>query len=173
MVSYYYLISSLPTLKADAALPFSYKEFLEQCKSSVNKTVFSRLENLSLQSSKGPMLKEWGSFNTAFVNELNYQRKIKLGKDVGQSQEINSSIKKKVENVLNEKNPLLSEQLMLKYQFEYLDSLVAMHYFDDYVLFGYAIKIKLLERLNAFNQESGSAEFKRLFDNVQAQIMSI
>ena len=55
----------------------------------------------------------------------------------------------------------------------YLDSLVAMHYFDDYVLYGYAVKLKLLERRDVFEKDKGSAEFERLFSDVQQKIMSI
>ena len=36
MASYYYLISSLPTLSADGGMPFSYEEFLRLCQSNVS-----------------------------------------------------------------------------------------------------------------------------------------
>ena len=74
---------------------------------------------------------------------------------------------------MNADNPLIAEKLMLDAQFAYLDSLVAMHYFDDYVLYGYAVKLKLLERRDVFEKDKGSAEFERLFSDVQQKIMSI
>ena len=45
--------------------------------------------------------------------------------------------------------------------------------FDDYVLFGYAIKLKLLERLNSFEQTKGKAEFQSLFDGIQQRVYSL
>ena len=45
--------------------------------------------------------------------------------------------------------------------------------FDDYVLFGYAIKLKLLERLSCFEQDKGQAEFKSLFDGIQQRVYSL
>lgn len=173
MAAYYYLISSLPSLKADAPMPFTYQQFLDQCKSSVSQSVYNTLKDMTQLSSEGPLLKQWGSFNQKFVDELNYQRKLKLGKPVDRDHQVDAEIAKATENVLNAKNPLESEQIMLQYQFDLLDSLVSMHYFDEYVLYGYALKLILLTRRNVFKTEEGSAEFKRLFENVQAQILSI
>jgi hypothetical protein len=45
--------------------------------------------------------------------------------------------------------------------------------FDDYVLFGYAIKLKLLERLNSFEQSKGKAEFQSLFEGIQQRVYSL
>ena len=53
------------------------------------------------------------------------------------------------------------------------DALVGLHMFDDYVLFGYAIKLKLLERLSSFEHDKGKAEFKSLFDGIQQQVYSL
>lgn len=173
MASYYYLISSLPSLKTDSAMPLSYASFLEMCKSSVGKQVYENLSSLTTLSDEGSFLSKWSSFNKKFVEELNYQRKVKLGKKVDSNHNVDGEILKQVDSVLSAKNPLEAEQIMLGYQFDYLDSLVSMHYFDEYVLYGYALKLKLLERQSSFVKEEGSAEFKRLFDNIQQQILGI
>ena len=78
-----------------------------------------------------------------------------------------------VASVLEAKNPLEAEKMLLAYEFENLDALVGLHMFDDYVLFGYAIKLKLLERLSSFEHEKGQAEFKSLFDGIQQQVYSL
>lgn len=36
MSSYYYLMASLPMLRSDGELPFSYEDFLEMCRSAVS-----------------------------------------------------------------------------------------------------------------------------------------
>jgi len=41
------------------------------------------------------------------------------------------------------------------------------------VLFGYAIKLKLLERQSCFEQDKGKAEFKSLFDGIQQRVYSL
>ena len=78
-----------------------------------------------------------------------------------------------VSAVLAAKNPLESEQILLAYEFELLDQLVGLHMFDDYVLFGYAVKLKLLERKSCFEKEKGKEEFKTLFDEVQKRVYSL
>ena len=42
----------------------------------------------------------------------------------------------------------------------FLDKIISTHYFDLQVLMVYAIKIKLKERYDLFNKESGKKEFK-------------
>ena len=105
--------------------------------------------------------------------ELNYQRSMNLGKRYSSAFDKDGFIAQVVNSALSAKNPLEAEKLLLEYEFENLDSLVGLHMFDDYVLFGYAIKLKLLERLNSFEQTKGKAEFKSLFDGIQQRVYSL
>ena len=68
---------------------------------------------------------------------------------------------------------LEAEQILLDHEFELLDTLVGMHMFDDYVLFGYAVKLKLLERRSCFEKEKGRSEFQNLFRRVQERVYSL
>lgn len=173
MASYYYLISSLPTLKTDADMPFDYSAFLSMCKNAVNSSIYAKLEKLSLSSNEGPLVKQWGCFYNKLNSELCRQRLINMGKTPTGETDRDSVVEKIVDQALKAKNPLEAEKILLKSQFDFLDSLVSMHYFDDYFLYGYAIKLKLLERNSQFIQEKGKTEFKRLFDNIQLQILNI
>ena len=173
MASYYYLISSLPTLKAEASMPFSYDEFLKMCENTVGKDTYDKLSALTLKSEDSPFLKQWGLFYNKMMNSLCRQRKIKLGKSASSAAEKDLLIDRAVDEAMSAENPLEAEKILLKCQFEFLDGLVGMHYFDDFVLFGYAVKLKLLERQSVFETESGKQEFKRLFDGIQQQIASI
>lgn len=173
MASYYYLISSLPALRADAPMPFSYEEFLKMCKNTVSSDVYAKLDELKLSSDDGPLVKQWGTFYNKLMAALCKQRNINLGKQDNSDVEKDLIIDKTVDEALSAKNPLEAEKVLLNCQFEYLDSLTSMHYFNDYVLYGYAIKLRLLERQNVFEQKAGKEEFKRLFDNIQQQILGI
>jgi len=173
VASYYYLISSLPSLRTDAPMPMTYEAFLAQSKASVNADVYGTLEKLTLSSDKGPLLRQWGTWYRAMQRELNRRRREKLGKPFDKTVEADRTTLGMIDRVMAAPDPLAAEKIMLDAQFEYLDSLVAMHYFDDYVLYGYAVKLKLLERRDVFEKEKGSAEFERLFDGVKQQIMSI
>ena len=57
MASYYYLISSLPDLKTDGEMPMTYDEFLGMCQSNVSESKYKFLENLTLSSEEGPLVK--------------------------------------------------------------------------------------------------------------------
>ncbi len=173
MASYYYLIASLPTLKTDSPMPFSYDEFLAMCENTVSRDVFTTLKNLSLSSDKGPLMKQWGDFYNRLMKALAKERSARLGKPFNENVDKDELTDKAVDAALAAENPLEAEKVLLEYQFDYLDSLVAMHSFDDYVLFGYAVKLRLLERQTAFDKEKGKEEFRRLFDNIQQQILSI
>ena len=173
MASYYYLISSLPDLRTDGEMPFSYEEFLGMCQSNVSESKYEFLSNLTLSSDEGPLLKDWAVFYNNLMSELNYLRSMNLGRAYLKSYDKDSVLSQVVGTVLAAKNPLEAEKILLDYEFENLDSLVGLHTFDDVYLFGYAVKLKLLERQNCFVQEKGKKEFKRLFDQVQQRVYQL
>ena len=51
MASYYYLISSLPMLRAGDAPPLDYAAFLDQCRGAVSDRVYRSLEELTMTDS--------------------------------------------------------------------------------------------------------------------------
>ena len=173
MASYYYLMASLPELKADGDLPLTYEEFLTCCESNVDDSEFQMLKNLKLSSNQGPLLKEWSDFYGALSNELNYQRSMNLGKSYSSSYEKDGAVSQVVAAALAAKNPLEAERMLLQYEFENLDLLTGAHMFDAYSVFGYAVKLKLLERLNCFEKDKGKAEFNSLFDGIQQRVYSL
>ena len=173
MASYYYLIASLPDLRSDSDMPISYEEFLALCKPNVSESCYRLLEGLTLSSSEGPLVKDWYAMYQKLMSELNHQRSVRLGKSYPAEYEKDYMASQAASAAMNAKNPLEAEKILLDYEFENLDSLVGLHAFDDIYLFGYAIKLKLLERQGCFVQEKGKEEFKRLFDQVQQRVYSL
>ena len=173
MASYYYLISSLPTLSADGAMPFSYSEFLRLCQSNVSEDTYRLLEDLTVSSGKGPLLDEWGTFYSSLSRELSSQRSAKLGKPYAAVYDKDPVSASAVSAALAAKDPLAAERILLDYEFDQLDMLVGLHSFDDYVLFGYALKLKLLERLNSFEAEKGKTEFNYILKGLEEQVTSL
>ena len=115
-------------------------------------------------------MKEWATFYNNLMRELNYQRSMNLGRPYPTSYDKDSVIAQVAAAAIAAENPLESERILLNFEFESLDSLVGLHTFDDVYLFGYAIKLKLLERQSCFVQLKGQMEFRRLFDQVQQRI---
>lgn len=173
MASYYYLLSSLPELQSDGAMPLTYDEFLDLCQPNVSNAIYKRLEELDLTTEEEPLVNTWTVFFRNLMGELNYQRSVNLGKTCPLPCDREPAAVQAVGAALSAENPLAAEKILLAYEFEALDSLVGLHIFDGVCLFGYAMKLKLLERQSCFIQEKGQKEFKRLFDQVQQRIYSL
>lgn len=173
MASYYYLISSLPDISADGEMPMTYDEFLEMCQGNVSEQKFEILKNLTLDSTEGPVVKEWAQFYGNLTKELNVQRSAILGKTYQAEIDKDAMTTLIAQTALAAKNPLEAERILLEHEFEALDHYVGIHYFDDVYLFGYAIKLKLLERQSCFVKSKGQAEFKHLFDTVQQSVYNL
>ena len=173
MASYYYLVSSLPMLSSDGEMPMTYGEFLKCCQGNVSEETYRLLESLTPASTEGPLLKDWAAAYGSLMGELNQQRSLALGKTYGRDFDKDGMNSKVIAAVLAAKNPLEAEQILLDHEFELLDTLVGLHMFDEQVLFGYALKLKLLERKNCFEKEKGKAEFGRLFRSIQERVYSL
>lgn len=173
MAAYYYLVSSLPELRSDGEMPLSYQEFLDLCESSVSVDKYKLLKDLTLSSSDGPLVKEWNRVYGALTKELNYQRSMKMGKSYPNPDNKDFMTTQVVSSALAAKDPLEAEKIMLDYEFQQLDELVGLHMFDDYVLFGYAVKLKLLERQGCFDHTKGQKEFRQLLGEVQQRVYNL
>ncbi len=160
-------------LRADSEMPFGYDEFLDMCKSAVSETHYQFLKDLTVSTSEGPLISDWYRFYGVLSREMAYQRNLRLGRPADPPAERDEASIRTVSAAINAKNPLEAELMLLSLEFDKLDELVSMHYFDNYVLNGYALKLKLLERLKAFEKAKGKAEFKRLFDGIEQQILTI
>ena len=66
-------------------------------------------------------------------------------------------------------NPLEGEKEILAIYFDFLDSCGSSDPFDVEALMIYALKIQIIERMNAFDMEKGRREFRRLFSSIQKQ----
>ena len=156
MASYYYLISSLPMLKTQGEPPMDYAAFLAMCKSAVSSGVYQTLEELTAASDKGPLLSEWAGFYKALCRELTYQRNVKLGRPCAIPSDRDAGIVQTVTAAVNAENPLEGERLLL-----------------DHALFGYAMKLQLLERQRTFRYEAGKRAFDELMAGIRQQVSSL
>ena len=199
MASYYYLISSLPMLRTQGEPPMDYAAFLAMCRSAVSAGVYRTLEELTVDSDKGPLLSEWAGFYKALCRELTYQRNVKLGRPCAVPSDRDAGIVQTVTAAVNAENPLEGERLLLDLEFRRLDGMIGLHNFDDHALYGYAMKLRLLElaalictdegvggtytpeglaaqlleRQRTFRYESGKRAFDGLMQNIRQQVSSL
>lgn len=173
MASYYYLISSLPMLKTQGEPPMDYGTFLDMCKAAVGSVVYKTLEELTVQASSGPLLSEWASFYQALSRELVYQRSVKLGRPCPVPSDRDAGITQAVTAAVNAENPLEGERILLDLEFKRLDDMIGLHNFDEHALYGYAMKLRLLERQQGFRYEAGRRSFDGLIAHIQQQVSSL
>ena len=74
---------------------------------------------------------------------------------------------------VNAENPLEGEQILLDLEFRRLDGMIGLHNFDDHALYGYAMKLQLLERQRLFRREAGKRAFDGLAAHIRQQIPSL
>lgn len=169
----YYLISSLPDISAGGEMPMNYEEFLVMCEGNVSGAKFDILKNLTLDSEEGPAVRKWADFYRNLKKELNSQRSALLGKTYTAEYDKYTENTQIAQAAMQAKNPLEAEKILLENEFKVIDDIIGANIFNDVYLFGYAIKLKLLERQNCFVQSKGKAEFKHLFDTVQAKVYNL
>ena len=173
MASYYYLISSLPMLKPQGEMPMDYGAFLAMCQTAVGSGVYKTLEELTVNADRGPLLAEWASFYRALARELTYQRSVKLGRPCAVPSDRDAGIVQTVTAAVNAENPLEGERLLLDLEFRRLDDMIGLHNFDDHALYGYAMKLRLLERQQTFRYQRGKQAFDGLMAHIRQQVSSL
>lgn len=98
---------------------------------------------------------------------------MKRGESCASPNEHDAAVTQAVTAAVNAKDPLEGERLLLALEFDRLDELVGLHSFDDCALYGYALKLRLLERQRIFRHDEGKAAFDTLLGQVRQQIFSL
>ena len=174
MASYYYLISSLPMLRAGDAPPLDYAAFLDQCQGAVSDRVYRSLEELTVRSEDGGFVSRWAAFYRVLQGELTYQRRVKRGESCAAPNERDAAVTQTVHRGSERKGPARGRAgCCSRWEFDRLDELVGLHSFDDCALYGYALKLRLLERQRVFRHDEGKAAFDTLLGQVRQQIFSL
>ena len=104
---------------------------------------------------------------------LTYQRNVKLGRPCAIPSDRDAGIVQTVTAAVNAENPLEGERLLLDLEFRRLDGMIGLHNFDDHALFGYAMKLQLLERQRTFRYEAGKRAFDELMAGIRQQVSSL
>ena len=139
----------------------------------MNHGVYEPLANLTVSADHGPFLSQWAEFYQSLSRELTYQRSVKLGRACPVPSDRDAAIVQTVTAAVNAENPLEGERLLLDLEFRRLDDMIGLHNFDDHALYGYAMKLRLLERQRGFRYETGKRAFDGLMDSIRQQVASL
>ena len=145
---------------------------LEELRGEERTMVFHEAPH-KLRPTLADMLEVLGDRPVALCRELTYQRNVKLGRPCAIPSDRDAGIVQTVTAAVNAENPLEGERLLLDLEFRRLDGMIGLHNFDDHALFGYAMKLQLLERQRTFRYEAGKRAFDELMAGIRQQVSSL
>ena len=160
MDKYYYVIAQLPMLTFDKPSPMTIEHFLDETEKWLSPRDYSILSGIELDDTEysgrgSAALRKIRSFEYLFRKELALWR---------QSQKKDGEYKPETFNLslIQEGNPLEIERKILKWRWDFIESVEKDHHFDLDVLILYFLKLWILKRLSTFIREEGLERFRNL-----------
>lgn len=160
---YYYVTTSLPSLSLSEELPIRKDDFLANCEKYLKKTDFNILESVGLfdvEKEEAPLdiVRRFFGWERGIRNALVRLRAEGLGLEPDEfvrGEIVDHSQTLLAEEAYNADSPLVSEGILNKARWRYLDELEFGHYFDIERLVIFFIKLQILERISSFDAEEG------------------
>ena len=162
MSNYLYFISTLPTLVFGEKPPFSSAEYIENSREWVSDADWHALktaDNVYGNPAENPVGKLWEDWEKTLRNSLAAARAAKLGKDqapyLSKAGYANVQMRSAVQEAVKTENQLKAEEIIDKLRWSFFDELSEAHCFDFNVALSYLLKLKILERWAALDEETG------------------
>lgn len=169
---YYYFVASLPRLEFEGKPSMSVEAFLEDCRRLLAQEDLSLMQGLLAQEVSGvetehAFLKTLAEFDNCLRNEAAWFRASRLHKDPSQyirgTRSFEPSLTEVVHQASKSLNPLETQRQMDRCVWRFWDEVLTGHYYDIEVLFVYGLKLKMLERYQAYaSADQGREIFEKL-----------
>ena len=166
MNGYYYILSSLPSLSADAPAPFDSDSFLLKIAGFVPDRDYECIRRILKDEPADcgvvrEYLRKKDSIDKLLLNK---REKSLCGKNVRYFGAVEADAESiaLAEKAFADDNPLNAEKSILKLYWNCAEKIAYMHCFDFTSLCVYAIKLKILSRLGNFDRKRGADEFDRI-----------
>jgi hypothetical protein len=168
---YYYLISLLPTLVFGARTPLSSETFRQTCETHLNPKDDEILKKITTNENNNGQLNrfydKWYRWDHTFKKELGALRAAKMSPG-NESRSFQSpsdrDLRETIHQILSATHPLEAETLLEKARWKHLDEMELGIYFDFEKIISYALKLKIMERLESFDPVRGGIRFKETLD---------
>jgi len=173
---YYYFAATLPMLHFDGNLPFSVDTFVEDCQRLLKPDdvadILIALERSDGQP-KSVVLRQWQEFSRCLKNEIAWGRAAARQQNPTAVIQGERAFDAEVTNALTQtsrtENLLEAQIMLLQMQWHRADQLVINQFFSiDFILM-YGVKLRLLERLNAFKSGQGAALLEKMVSQAAQQ----
>ena len=168
MSSYPYFISTLPSLAFGDQPPMTSGDFLKNSREWISDADWQALKAV-VEGYKNPkknaVEKQWGHWEETLRNSLAAARAGKLGKDqapyLNKSGSANAQMRSAVQEAVKAENQQKAEETIDKLKWSFLDEISATHSFDFNVALSYLLKLKILERWAALDEETGKEKLNK------------
>lgn len=176
---FYYLVGSLPLLRLGDAPPLDSAAFLERCRSELSAAQFARLERAALcpASDAAPPVAEteqrWQAWETYLRNTVVRVRVARQKLDPGPwlrpETDVFPSQTREIEEILAKDDPAARELALDETRWRRLDELASGHMFDLDALVIYRLRLLLVEKWTALDDDEGRAHRDRLVADLVEQ----
>lgn len=185
MRQYYYTVASLPALRFDEAPFLTQEEFLEYCEIEASEDDLAvirsaeiwRTTDEEIPKSESATLDAWNSLLQELQRSAALVRAQNIGRDadrIPRPDVTDAGLGERIRQVLNEDNPLKTENALLRLLWQNAEGLEAGHHFDREKLLVYHLKLQIASRRARINDaERGNEEFDRQYEEVAQSLMEI
>ncbi len=174
MAEYYYFAASLPMLRMDREAPMSYSTFMEKASEHLSERDYSDLCLAVFGSTSDEaslrIVREWQEYAGHINALLNKVRAERLGFSGYSADREDKALENTLRDIVENKDPLEGEKAILALYFDFLTSREESTPFSSRALMIYALKLQILERMNAFDEVKGRAEFDKLYGVIEGKI---
>ena len=172
----YYLIAQLPSLEIASettALPITEERFYELCKSNLGKRAWKALSGLTLvpkrqnQKSGYSFIDKWNQWENDFRLALASVRAEKMNKPLEvEKGELSRELLKTVRQAVEMEDPLEAERYLTRVRLDFLETLRPKDAFSENMLFYYALKLKLILRIQQFDKSKGQNAYRKIYGSI-------
>ena len=172
MGSNYYLIAQLPFLIYEQKPLMSSENFKSLAEQHMSKNDYNLFKHLSfefddLEMTGCDFIDKYRDWELSLRQNLAVQRAIKSKLDIPfKEPNFNMGAAAAALKAIDEKSPLEAEFLLDKTRWNAIDDLAGNDNFNRNYLYAYYLKLLLIERREAFNDDKGFSEYKSLYASI-------
>jgi hypothetical protein len=175
MKNFYYLVSSLPSLKWNEKAPMSAQNFVSSCLMWLSKEENKLLNDISLMPSKTGMkecpsvpsaLLQWNDWECALRNGIVHfrarEKQRSPEKYIAYQKNVYSGLDSLVQNSFSSSSPLEKEKILDQARWKKLEELSSLHQFNFEFILIYKLKLLILEKWNLLDKTIGESKFMEI-----------
>lgn len=169
---YYYLVSLLPALVFGNKTPISSGTFMQYCRTHLASKDNAVLQKLTAEENNlgfNRFYDEWYKWDHDLKKELGHVRAAMMSSESTRHSPQSGMHKVTggiIHEILSARTPLEAEVILARVRWEHLDKMEFGYYFDFEKIIAYAMKLKIMERIDLFDPVKGGIRFKETLDTM-------